>query len=160
MLMSAAEEALNVVLVEPEIPQNTGNIARLCGATNSVLHLVHPLGFHINDKYLKRAGLDYWPHVQLREHKSLSAFMAYAAGKEKIYFSTKGEKIYTEAPYKPGLFLIFGKETAGLPAAVLNKNRYKTYKLPIWGQVRSLNLATTVGIVVYEACSRILGWQR
>jgi tRNA (cytidine/uridine-2'-O-)-methyltransferase len=142
---------LNVVLVEPEIPPNTGNIARLCGATGSTLHLVHPLGFRTDDRNLKRAGLDYWPHITVRHHPNLKAFLSENAGSDLLFFSTRGRRVYTDAPYSPGCFLVFGKETTGLPHDLLEQNMERCFEIPIWGNVRSLNLSTAVGVVVYEA---------
>lgn len=145
---------VHVVLVEPEIPPNTGNIARLCCATNSILHLVHPLGFDITDRALKRAGLDYWPHVQIKEHADLDAFLRYSQG-ERFFFSQKGGRIYTDASYTSDCYLIFGKETEGLPEKILEKYKNQTYHIPMWGKTRSLNLSTAAGIVVYEAYRQI-----
>ncbi|NDY42464.1 tRNA (cytidine(34)-2'-O)-methyltransferase [Dissulfurirhabdus thermomarina] len=146
---------MNVVLVEPEIPPNTGNVARLCAATGSVLHLVHPLGFRIDDRHLRRAGLDYWPHVAVREHESLAAFFRVTAPGPHLFFSARGGRPYTEAPVADGAFLVFGKEATGLPADLLSAHRERTFRVPIWGRVRSLNLATAVGIVVYDAYRRL-----
>ena len=145
------EKGFNVVLVEPEIPPNTGSIARLCGATNSFLHLVHPLGFSTDDKHLKRAGLDYWKHVQIVHWKSLDQFLAMQQEQKLYFFSTKSTQPYTEATYKPGDFLIFGKETQGLPKEILRLYQERSYTLPMANpNIRSLNLAMTVGIVLYE----------
>ena len=131
-------EPFHIVLVEPEIPQNTGSIARLCGAVNGVLDLVHPLGFKIDDKHLKRAGLDYWPHVDIRNWENFEAFLA-AADEQKLFlFTTKVERSYFEASFPPGSCFVFGKETKGLP-----ENTIELY--------RSLNLAMCAGIVLYEA---------
>ncbi len=142
---------INVVLVEPEIPPNTGNVARLCGATCSTLHLVHPLGFRTDDKSLKRAGLDYWQHVNVIHHRDLETFLQDTQGESLLFFSTKGKAPYTKAPYTHGCYLVFGRETRGLPADLLKANPERTFQIPIWGMVRSLNLSTSVGIVVYEA---------
>ncbi len=150
---------LNVVLVEPEIPPNTGNIARLCGATCSTLHLVHPLGFRTDDKSLKRAGLDYWQHVEVVHHKDLNAFLSHAMGKNLLFFSTRGKEPYTKAPYTANGYLVFGRETTGLPASLLERYKERTFRIPIWGPVRSLNLSTSVGIVVYEAYKRLSAFQ-
>jgi tRNA (cytidine/uridine-2'-O-)-methyltransferase len=146
-----ARRSLNVVLVEPEIPPNTGNIARLCGATASTLHLVHPLGFRTDDRDLRRAGLDYWPQVTIRHHSSLKAFLSENTHGDLLFFSTRGKRVYTDAPYLPGCFLVFGKETTGLPHDLLEQNMEMCFQIPIWGNVRSLNLSTAVGVVVYEA---------
>lgn len=146
------ENVFNIVLVEPEIPPNTGSIARLCGATNSVLHLVHPLGFSTDDKYLKRAGLDYWKNVSIVYWRSFDEFLS-AQDEEKLkMFSTKVIKPYTEAFYRPGDFLIFGKESKGIPAEVRELYHDLCYTLPMANpHIRSLNLAMTAGIVLYEA---------
>ncbi len=138
------------MLVEPEIPPNTGNVARLCAATSSTLHLIHPLGFSIDDKHLRRAGLDYWQHVKVVEHKSLDNFLGRYEDEELLLFSKKGTRPYTEAPYRPGSFLLFGKETEGLPEELITRFSHRTYHIPIWGRVRSINLSTAVGIVAYE----------
>ena len=151
--------SLHVVLVEPEIPPNTGSIARLCGATNSVLHLIHPLGFKTDDKNLRRAGLDYWPSITVRHHSSLKAFMLENAGGDFLYFSTRGKYIYTEANFTPGCYLVFGKETEGLPPSLLEENIERSFYLPIWGKVRSLNLSNTAGIVLYEAYRKLGIWE-
>jgi tRNA (cytidine/uridine-2'-O-)-methyltransferase len=141
----------NIVLVEPEIPPNTGNIARLCGATCSTLHLVGKLGFSTDDRSLKRAGLDYWKEVEIRYWNSLDEVLeAYPLGRY-FYTSKKGKKSFVEAVYREGDFLVFGKETAGLPEALLAAHTDSTIRIPIFGRVRSLNLSTAVGIVLYEA---------
>jgi len=148
---SADRHRLNVVLVEPEIPPNTGNVGRLCAATDSILHLVHPLGFRTDDRHLKRAGLDYWTWITVRYHKDLQSFLAETAGENLLFFSARRGLRYTEAPYSPGCFLVFGRETAGLPKSLLDENRNATFSIPMWGHGRSLNLSTAVGIAVYEA---------
>ncbi len=142
----------HVVLVEPEIPPNTGSIARLCGATNTVLHLVHPLGFSTDDKHLKRAGLDYWKFVDIRYWDSLDDFLK-AQEENRLYFlTTKTRKSYTEASFQPGDYLIFGKETKGLPEDLLELYSDRCFTLPMPNaNIRSLNLAMTAGIVLYEA---------
>jgi len=144
------DPALNVVLYQPEIPANTGNIARLCGAAEVRLHLVHPLGFRVDDRHLKRAGLDYWNEVDIRHHESFEAFLRKEKGIESrlISFSKFAERDYTEADVRHGDYLLFGQETQGLPSDV--REEFSCYKIPIWGRVRSLNLSTTVGIVVYH----------
>ena len=149
---------LHVVLVEPEIPPNTGSIARLCGATNSVLHLIHPLGFKTDDKNLRRAGLDYWSSIAVRHHGSLKTFMLENAGGDFLYFSTRGKYIYTEANFTPGCYLVFGKETEGLPPYLIEENIERSFYLPIWGKVRSLNLSNAAGIVLYEAYRKLGIW--
>jgi tRNA (cytidine/uridine-2'-O-)-methyltransferase len=141
----------HIVLVEPEIPPNTGNIARLCGATCSILHLVGKLGFSTDDRALKRAGLDYWNEVDIRYWSNLNEVRkAYPYGRF-FYTSKKGKKTFVEAEYREGDFLVFGRETAGLPETLLTENQDSTIRIPIFGKVRSLNLSTSAGIVLYEA---------
>ncbi len=154
--------SIHIVLVEPEIPPNTGNIARICGATGSVLHLVHPLGFSTDDKRLKRAGLDYWSSVTIRHHSSLDAFMSEVSGSGAnfFYFSTRGKYIYTEARFTPGCYLVFGKETTGLPISLIQENMERCFYVPIWGKVRSHNLSNTVAICTYEAYRQLGIWER
>lgn len=148
---------LNVVLVEPKIPQNTGSIGRLCLATGSVLHLVEPLGFEINDSQLKRAGLDYWRFVQVVRHESLKAFCAsIPADAPMALFSTKGETLYYERRFEAGSYLLFGPETMGLPKKFLADHPTKVYKIPQYDdRVRSINLANAVGVVLYEAIRQL-----
>ena len=148
---------VNIVLVHPEIPPNTGNIARMCGATCSRLHLVHPLGFKVDDRHLRRAGLDYWDEVEVLHHDSLESFMEHAKGEDLLLFSARGERPYTDAPFSNGCFLLFGSETKGLPPQLLSSMKECTFYIPIWGKGRSLNLSTAVGIVTYEAY-RVLGF--
>lgn len=141
-----------IVLVEPEIPPNTGNIARTCAATGSGLHLIHPLGFETSDRQLKRAGLDYWPHVRVQEHPSLSDCLETLNGGETYYFSKKAKRLYTDVAYSPGDTFVFGPETRGLPEDLLEENGAHALRIPmITDHVRSLNLATSVAIVLYEA---------
>jgi tRNA (cytidine/uridine-2'-O-)-methyltransferase len=148
--------SLNIVLVEPEIPPNTGSIARLCGATNTVLHLVHPLGFSTDDKHLKRAGLDYWEHVQIKYWDSFDTFLEAQKETNLYFFTTKTEKSYTQAEFQNGAYLIFGKETRGLPKETLSLYQDRCYTLPMPNpNIRSLNLAMTAGIVLYEALRQI-----
>lgn len=140
----------NIVLVEPEIPQNTGNIARTCAATGCVLHLVKPLGFEVSDKYLKRAGLDYWQFVDVKIWENFEEFQtAYPDGKF-YYFTTKGRKRHIDAYLKRGDFLVFGKETKGLPEELLIKHPDECLRIPMLGDLRSLNLSNSVAIAVYE----------
>lgn len=142
----------NVVLVEPEIPPNTGTIARLCAATGSRLHLVGPLGFRLTDRRLRRAGLDYWEGVDLVRHPDLAVCLQATAAGRTYYFSTRGTRPYTAAAYRPGDFLVFGSESRGLPPEVLATAPEHVLALPIQAPaVRSLNLATAVAIVLYEA---------
>jgi len=146
---------LNIVLVEPEIPQNTGNIARTCAVTGSSLHLVKPLGFSIDDKHLKRAGLDYWYLLDIHYHESLDDFFKkYPEG--DFYFSTtKAKRFYTDVKYTENSFLFFGKETAGLPESLLKKYQDRCIRIPMRSQARSLNLSNSVAIIVYEALRQL-----
>jgi tRNA (cytidine/uridine-2'-O-)-methyltransferase len=141
---------LNVVLCQPEIPANTGNIARLCGAAEIRLHLIHPLGFKVDDRQLKRAGLDYWHEIDVRHHEDLQSFLSSEEGiaSRMIAFSSHAGLDYTKADVKKGHYLLFGKESVGLPSEI--RERFPCYKIPIRGNVRSLNLSTAAGIVVYH----------
>ncbi len=145
---------INVVMVEPEIPQNTGNIARTCAATDSKLHLVHPLGFSISDRYLKRAGLDYWDKLEIEEHDSLEAFLEkYKPEKHNMFYaSTKAKHCYSDLDFSKmeEVFILFGKETKGLPEELLQKYIENTIRIPMKGELRSLNLSNSVAIIVYE----------
>lgn len=145
---------VNIVLVEPEIPQNTGNIARTCAATGAKLHLVHPLGFHISEKEVKRAGLDYWDKLEIEEHDSFQKFLEKYRPEDKNMFfvTTKGKHVYSEPNYKEmeEVFLLFGKETKGLPEDILQKYINQTIRIPMRETLRSLNLANSVSIVVYD----------
>lgn len=151
-----SDTALHIVLVEPEIPPNTGSIARLCGATDSVLNLVHPLGFSVDNKHLKRAGLDYWPQVQINHWQSLETFLQ-AQDEHSLYFlTTKSTYSYTTATFKPGDKLVFGKETKGLPEDILHLYSDRCLTIPMSNpKIRSLNLAMAAGIVLYEALRQI-----
>jgi len=141
----------NIVLIEPEIPNNTGNIGRLALASGSNLHLVKPFGFELNDKILKRAGLDYWPHISLSIYESLDDFYLKHKDKNLIYFSSHGEKTHWSIDYKDDMFLVFGKESVGLPKEIIDANTDKLYKIPLFSpHIRSLNLANAVSIAVYE----------
>lgn len=145
-------EPFNIVLVEPEIPQNTGSIARLCGATNSILHLIHPLGFKTDDKHLKRAGLDYWEFVNILHWDSTENFFANCQLEKLHFLSKKVTKPYTEHIFKPGDYLVFGKETKGLSEEILNTFRDRVCTIPMDNpNIRSINLAMSCGIVLYEA---------
>lgn len=141
---------LNIVMVEPEIPQNTGNVARTCAATGARVHLVGPMGFKIDDKKLKRAGLDYWYLLDITYYDSLSDFFARNSG-PFYYFSTKAPHVYTDIEYPDGCYLLFGKETAGLPEQLLHDNPDTTVRIPMISDARSLNLSNSVAIGVYEA---------
>ena len=153
---AASGAPLHIVLVEPLIPPNTGNVARLCAATGCALHLVEPLGFSIDDRELKRAGLDYWEHVTVIVHPSLDAYFEASTGMPRWYVETGGALRYDEAPYARGDALVFGRETTGLPRALLAREAERVIHLPMRpGTVRSLNLSTTVGIVAYAALARL-----
>ncbi|MCF7817218.1 MAG: tRNA (cytidine(34)-2'-O)-methyltransferase [Kiritimatiellales bacterium] len=142
----------NIVLVEPSIPPNTGNISRLCAATGSVLHLVEPLGFDLSEKQLRRAGLDYWDSVDLRTYPDLGTFFTQNPGGSKYFFSTAGHQGYSEVAYAPGDYLVFGNETVGLPDALLAEHPAQVCNIPIkLDCVRSLNLSNCAAIVLYEA---------
>jgi tRNA (cytidine/uridine-2'-O-)-methyltransferase len=147
---------MHVVLLEPEIPPNTGSIARLCAATLTPLHLIEPLGFKIDDKHLKRAGLDYWEFVELRVHKSWEEFLSHNGAQRLLYFSKRATLSYTEACYREGDYLIFGQETRGLPQELLDANQERAYRIPMMGKgVRSLNLSNAVSIVIYEGLRQL-----
>lgn len=143
--------AVNIVLVEPEIPQNTGNIARTCAATGARLHLVRPLGFEIDDRKLKRAGLDYWDKLDITFYDGIDEFFSENGDAKMYFFSTKGKKLYTEAELSGDVYLVFGKETAGLDEALLLKHYENTVRIPMRDKLRSLNLSNSVAIAVYEA---------
>ena len=141
---------LNIVMVEPEIPQNTGNVARTCAATGARLHLVGPMGFKIDDKKLKRAGLDYWQYLDITYYNSLDEFFNKNSG-SFFYFTTKGRQTHSEVSYPDNCYLLFGKETRGLPEELLIKNPERCVRIPMLGEIRSLNLPNSVAIAVYEA---------
>lgn len=142
---------MHIVLVEPEIPGNTGNIARLCAATGCKLHLVRPLGFSVDDKYLKRAGLDYWHLVDVFYYDSVYEVLERYKDNPRFLLTTKAHKSYSEVSYGPESLLIFGKETAGLPEKFRNENAEACVRIPMIGEARSLNLSNSVAIVAYEA---------
>ena len=144
---------MHIVLVEPEIPPNTGNVARLCAATRSVLHLVEPFGFKLDDAQLKRAGMDYWQHVEWHRWKSWNAFVAQLPRDARLWFiESNGPKLYTQAAFGPGDYLVFGRETAGLPKPVLEANRDRWLRIPMFNErARSLNLSNCVALVLFEA---------
>lgn len=141
---------LNIVLVEPQIPQNTGNIARTCAATGARLHLVEPMGFTVDDKKLKRAGLDYWHLLDIRYYENLQDFFEKNSG-PFYYFTTKARHRYSDVNYPEGAYLVFGREDAGLPESLLYQNPETCVRLPMRSMARSLNLSNTVAIAVYEA---------
>ena len=142
---------LNIVLIEPEIPQNTGNIARTCAATGASLHLVEPMGFKVDDRKLKRAGLDYWHELDITYYKDINDFFERNKGEEFYYFTTKAPQRYSDVKYPERVFLVFGKETKGLPEDLLYNNRERCVRMPMRENLRSLNLSNTVAIAVYEA---------
>ena len=147
---------MNVVLFEPEIPPNTGSVARLCAATRTRLHLIEPLGFEIDDRHLKRAGLDYWPHVDLQVHGSWEEFTTRHRHARLRYFSKKAVKSYTSVQFREDDFLVFGPETRGLPERLLRANESDSYLIPMMSPaVRSLNLANAVSIVLYEGLRQL-----
>ena len=141
---------LNIVLVEPEIPQNAGNIARTCAATKTRLHMIRPLGFEVSDKYLKRAGLDYWHLVDICYYDSFDELCEKYPSARFFFFTTKGRLRHSDASYRDGDFLVFGKETKGLPEELLLKNPENCVRIPMAGEIRSLNLSNSVAIGVYE----------
>lgn len=141
----------NIVLVEPEIPQNTGNIARTCAATGCRLHLVRPLGFEVSDKYLKRAGLDYWQFVDISYYDGIDELFEKYPDARFWFFSTKAAKVHSDVSYAEGDFLVFGKETKGLPEDLLASRYEQCVRLPMLGGIRSLNLSNSVAVAVYEA---------
>ncbi|MDE2962491.1 MAG: tRNA (cytidine(34)-2'-O)-methyltransferase [Acidobacteriota bacterium] len=150
---------MHVVLVKPEIPQNTGNIGRLCVLTRCQLHLVGPLGFSLSDHHLKRAGLDYWPFLEVTRHDSLAELQEQAPGARFYYFSSKAARLYTEASYRWEDYLVFGCETRGLPRELIRSQPRQSLKIPMWGEkARSLNLSNAVAVVVYEALRQIRGF--
>ncbi len=141
---------INIVLLEPEIPQNTGNIARTCAATGASLHLIRPLGFTIDDKKLKRAGLDYWHALNITYYDNIYDFYIKHPNSQIYYFSTKAPQKYTDVRYTDNVFLMFGKETAGIPESILKENQQNCLRIPMREGLRSLNLSNSVAIAVYE----------
>ena len=146
---------LNIVLVEPEIPGNTGNISRTCAILGAHLHLIEPLGFSIDEKHLRRAGLDYWDKLKLTVYSNLNAFYAQNQGGDFYYFSTKAARTYTEVRYQEQSYLIFGKETKGLPEEIVYGNPKRAVRIPMREGLRSLNLANSVAIAAYEAARQM-----
>lgn len=146
----------NIVLIAPEIPNNTGNIGRLALATGSHLHLVKPFGFELNDKRLKRAGLDYWKHLSVTVHENADSFFSKHQGQKMVFFSSHGDKEHWSIAFEENMFLIFGKESAGLSQEILKNNADQLYKIPLYSKhIRSLNVANAVGIVVYEGLRQL-----
>lgn len=142
---------VNIVLHEPEMPANTGNIGRTCVATNSRLHLIEPLGFKLNEKMLKRAGLDYWDKLDVTVYSDYQDFLDKNPGAKIYMATTKAHKVYTEPEYEPDCYIMFGKESAGIPEEILLDNQENCVRIPMWGDIRSLNLSNSVSIVLYEA---------
>ncbi len=149
--------SLNIVFVEPEIPPNTGNIARTCAATDTALHLVRPLGFSIDDRQVRRAGLDYWPYVDLHIHDSLSDFMAEYGDRRMWLATTKGERLYTQADFADGDFILFGRETKGLPRDFIAEHQDTAIRIPmsVSTRTRSFNLANSANIILFEALRQL-----
>lgn len=142
---------MNIVLYEPEMPANTGNIGRTCVATNTKLHLIEPLGFKLSEKHLVRAGLDYWDKLDVTVYSDYQDFLKRNPGAKIYMATTKGEHVYTDAPYDPDVYIMFGPESRGIPEEILIENRENCIRIPMWGDIRSLNLSNSVAIVLYEA---------
>jgi len=142
--------SVNIVLVEPEIPQNTGNIARTCAAIGAELHLIKPLGFSVDDKYLKRAGLDYWNLLKVSYYNSFSEFKLSIDNNQIVYVTTKAETVYSDYKFNKDCYLVFGKETRGIPEEILSKNLDKCVRIPMINDARSLNLSNSAAIIAYE----------
>ncbi len=142
---------MNIVLLEPEMPANTGNIGRTCVATDTRLHLIQPLGFKLNDKLIKRAGLDYWDKLDVTVYSDYQDFLDRNPGAKIYMATTKGHHVYSNVKYEPDCFLMFGKESAGIPEEILVDNEDRCVRIPMWGDIRSLNLSNSVSIVLYEA---------
>ena len=143
--------AFNIVLLEPEIPANTGNIGRTCVATGTRLHLIEPLGFRLSEKELKRAGMDYWPQLDVTTYVNYEDFLRKNPGARPYMATTKGPKVYTETQFEPDCYSMFGKESAGIPEEILLENQERAIRIPMLGDTRSLNLSNSVAIVLYEA---------
>lgn len=142
---------MNIVLLEPEIPANTGNIGRTCVATGTKLHLIEPLGFRLDEKEIKRAGLDYWKDLDVTVYSCYEEFLERNPGAKIYMATTKARKVYTEVSYEPDSFIMFGKESAGIPEEILLENKETSIRIPMIGDIRSLNLSNSVAIVLYEA---------
>lgn len=143
--------ALNIVLFEPEIPANTGNIGRTCVATGTRLHLIEPLGFRLNEKSIKRAGMDYWEHLDVTRYINFEDFLEKNPGAKIYMATTKGQHVYTEVNYEPDCYIMFGKESAGIPEEILVENPDTCIRIPMLSEIRSLNLSNSVAVVLYEA---------
>ncbi len=142
---------INIVLHEPEIPSNTGNIGRTCAASGSGLHLIRPFGFRLNEKALKRAGMDYWDDLDVHEYLNYEDFIAKHEGAKIFYATTKAKQLYTDVCFPDGCYILFGKESAGIPESILLDHREDAIRIPMIGDTRSLNLANSVAIILYEA---------
>ena len=142
---------MNIVLHEPEIPQNTGNISRTCAVTHSMLHLIKPLGFSVDDKYLKRSGLDYWQYLDVRYYENFEDFIEKNPGAKIYMATTKAKKIYTDVSYSENDYIMFGKESAGIPEEILLDYKDTSIRIPMYDDLRSLNLSNSVAIILYEA---------
>ena len=142
---------MNIVLLEPEIPANTGNIGRTCVATGTTLHLIEPLGFHLNEKNIKRSGMDYWKQVDVRRYADYSDFLEKEKPKRIFMATTKAHQLYTDVRYEPDDYIMFGKESAGIPEEILVENESTCIRIPMFDDIRSLNLSNSVAIVLYEA---------
>ena len=142
---------MNIVLYEPEMPLNTGNIVRTCVATNTRLHLIEPLGFRLNAKEIKRAGLDYWPHLDVTVYADYQDFLDQNPGAKISMATTKAPHVYTEVSYEPDCYIMFGPESRGIPEEILVKHPDTSVRIPMWGETRSLNLSNSVAIILYEA---------
>lgn len=142
---------MNIVLYEPEMPANTGNIGRTCVATNTKLHLIEPLGFNISEKAVKRAGLDYWDKLDVTVYSDFQDFLDKNPGAKIYMATTKSEQVYTDVSYEPDCFIMFGPESRGIPEEILLENQETCVRIPMWGDIRSLNLSNSVAIVLYEA---------
>ena len=142
---------MNIVLLEPEIPANTGNIGRTCVATGTRLHLIEPLGFRLNEKSIKRAGMDYWEHLDVTRYINFEEFLEKNPGAKIYMATTKGQHVYTEVNYEPDCYIMFGKESAGIPEEILVKHPDNCIRIPMLSEIRSLNLSNSVAVVLYEA---------
>lgn len=143
--------ALNIVLFEPEIPANTGNIGRTCVATGTRLHLIEPLGFRLNEKEIKRAGMDYWEHLDVTRYINFEDFLEKNPGAKIYMATTKGQHVYSDVNFEPDCYIMFGKESAGIPEEILVKNPENCIRIPMLSEIRSLNLSNSVAVVLYEA---------
>ena len=150
-LYDRRDHNMNIILYEPEMPANTGNIGRTCVATNTKLHLIEPLGFKLSEKHLVRAGLDYWDKLDVTVYSDYQDFLKKNPGAKIYMATTKGEHVYTDVPYDPDAYIMFGPESRGIPEEILVDNRENCIRIPMWGDIRSLNLSNSVAIVLYEA---------